>query len=115
MQLPIFIENSKVPVVLSKVAPIKIWAINIGPFVWCRGTLTEATKQHECIHWEQQKELLIFGFLALYAFYYFKNLIKLKNGSDAYRSIPFEMEAFRNEHVNNYIKIRKRYEWLRYI
>ena len=32
---PIMIENSKVPVFLSHFAPIDIWAISFGPFVWC--------------------------------------------------------------------------------
>ena len=117
MKLPIFIEDSKVPVFLSYFAPIKIWAINIGPFVWCRGKISEAVKQHESIHWAQQKELLIIGFYLLYAFFYFKSLIRLglKQGKTAYRGIPFEMESYRNEHVKDYLKIRKRYEWLRYI
>ena len=30
---PIFIENSKIPVLLSYIAPITIYAISFGPFV----------------------------------------------------------------------------------
>ena len=103
----IFIENSKVPVILSKIAPIEIWAINIGPFVWCKGRLTETTKRHESIHWEQQKELFIIGQWALYGFFYFKNLLKLgwKGREFAYRANPFEMEAYRNENVVQYLEI----------
>ena len=32
---PIFIENSKLPYWLSKVAPIDVWAFSAGPFVVC--------------------------------------------------------------------------------
>ena len=46
---PKFFENSKVPEILSKVAPIHIWAINIGPFVWCNGVLSELDKRLETI------------------------------------------------------------------
>ena len=38
---PIFIENSKLPVWLSKIAPIDVWAFSAGPFVVCRGKLSE--------------------------------------------------------------------------
>ena len=117
MKLPIFIENSRVPKILSYIAPIDIWAINLGPFVWCRGEISEVTKRHEGIHWEQQKELLIVGQWLLYIFFYFRNVIRLgwKDRKAAYRANPFEMEAYRNEYVNDYIKIRKKYEWMRYI
>tara|TARA_R110002096_G_scaffold279629_1_gene473831 strand:+ start:35 stop:400 length:366 start_codon:yes stop_codon:yes gene_type:complete len=120
MKLPIFIEDSKVPVFLSYFAPITIWAINIGPFVWCRGKYTESLKQHEAIHWAQQKECLIVGQWALYILFWLYYVIKFKGngkdtGKDAYRAIPFEQEAFRNEYVKDYLKTRKRYEWLRYL
>ena len=117
MKLPIYIENSRVPKILSYLAPIDIWAINLGPFVWCRGEYTEVLKRHEGIHWEQQKELLIVGQWLLYICFYLRNLIRLgwKDRKAAYRSNPFEMEAYRNEYVVDYIKIRKKYEWMRYI
>ena len=41
---PIFIENSKLPVWLSKIAPIDVWAFSAGPFVVCRGELSEKTR-----------------------------------------------------------------------
>tara|TARA_A100001015_G_C15037252_1_gene737130 strand:- start:3765 stop:4118 length:354 start_codon:yes stop_codon:yes gene_type:complete len=116
MKLPIFFENSKLPVWLSYIAPISIWAINIGPFVWCRGTITESVKRHESIHWAQQKELGIIGFYVLYVLLWLYYVIKFKgNGRSAYRALPFEMEAVRNEYVVDYIKIRRPYEWMRYL
>ena len=115
MKFPIFFENSKLPVLLSYIAPIDIWAINIGPFVWCRGHLTESVKRHESIHWSQCKECLIFGYLILYVLFWLYYVVKLKgNGKAAYRASPFEMEAYRNEHVVDYIKTRRPYEWVRY-
>ena len=50
---PYFIENSKIPVILSKVAPIEIWAISFGLWVWCRGEISDETKRHETIHFQQ--------------------------------------------------------------
>ena len=59
---PKFIENSLLPVWLSRVAPIDIWAINLGFWVWCRGELSEETKRHETIHFQQQMEILFVFF-----------------------------------------------------
>ena len=42
---PIFVENSKVPGMLSWV--IRIWAITLFPFVFCRGEINEVTRRHE--------------------------------------------------------------------
>ena len=59
---PIFVENSRLPVVLSKLSPINIWAISLGLFVFCRGELSAVTKNHETIHFRQWVELLFVGF-----------------------------------------------------
>ena len=112
---PIFIENSKVPVILSKVAPINIWAIAFGLWVWCRGELSEKTKRHECIHFQQQLELLFVGQWILYILYYFKGLAITKSPKDAYYHIPFEQEAYEHESEEGYLQNRKRYAWIKYI
>jgi len=51
---PIFYSYSKVPVWLSKLAPLEIGAISFGPFVWARGELTNRLKTHETIHYQQK-------------------------------------------------------------
>ena len=47
---PLFIENSKIPGWLSKIAPINIGAITLFPFVISRHSLNESTRRHETIH-----------------------------------------------------------------
>ena len=110
---PIFIENSRVPVILSYVSPIEIWAINLVFFVFCRGKISEETKVHETIHYQQWLELLIIGFLILYPAFWIRNLFKGMNPAEAYRYIPFEVEAYDNQSVDNYLENRRRYEWAR--
>jgi len=112
---PIFIENSKVPVILSKVAPIKIWAISFGFWVWCRGEMSEKTKRHETIHFQQQLELAFVGFYVLYALSWLYGLIKYKNSATAYREIVFERESFSNDYTEDYLENRPRYAWIKYI
>lgn len=108
---PWFFENSKVPVVLSKLAPIDIGAITIGPLVFSRGEMSEVTKNHEAIHWQQYIETGIFGFIILYYSFYLFNYIKYRDGKTAYHMIPFEKEAYDNDGNMEYLKTRERWTW----
>ena len=110
---PWFFENSKVPVVLSYLAPIDIGAITIGPLVFSRGEMSEVTKNHEAIHWQQYIETGILGFIVLYYSYYLWNYVKYRDGKKAYYTIPFEKEAYDHDENLEYLDSRKRYSWLR--
>ena len=112
---PFFIENSKVPVWLSKIAPIEIGAISIGLWVWSRGPMSPKTKRHETIHFQQQLELLFIFQWILYGAFWLRNFIKYKDGAAAYFTNPFEEEAYGNESDENYLEHRKRYSWTKYV
>lgn len=112
---PIFIENSKIPVYLSKISPIEVWAITLGPIVISRDEMSEATKVHETIHFQQYLELAFVGFIFLYFGWWIINLLKGQDGQAAYFNIPFEAEAYANHFDNDYLKNRKRYAWINYI
>jgi len=109
---PKFFENSRLPGILSKVAPINIWAISFGTFVWCKGTLSKTDKRHETIHYQQQLELLFVFQWVLYFVFYLVGLAKYRNGLLAYLNNPFEVEAYDNEKNEDYLLVRKRYSWL---
>jgi hypothetical protein len=113
---PIFIENSRVPILLSKISPINIYAISLIFFVFCRGELNETTRRHETIHFRQWLELLIIGFACLYlvSWLWFR-LIKRYSGDSAYRSIPFEQEAYGNQDDPYYLENRRPYAWVKYL
>tara|TARA_R110000824_G_scaffold6289_2_gene29090 strand:- start:180 stop:533 length:354 start_codon:yes stop_codon:yes gene_type:complete len=112
---PIFINNSKLPVWLSKLAPINIWAISFFIFVWCRGTPSLTEKRHETIHFQQQIELLFVIHWIMYGLFYLIGLYEHKDGEKAYRNNPFELEAYKNQHKKEYLSNRKRFAWLKYI
>jgi len=112
---PKFIENSRVPIWLSKLAPIDISAISFGFWVWCRGELSKTSRRHETIHYQQQLELLFIGQWILYGLFYLIGLVRYRNGEEAYREIPFEREAYSNERKFTYLEKRKRYAWTHYI
>jgi hypothetical protein len=113
-QRPVYIENSRVPVWLSKLAPIDIWAISFGFWVWCRGELSETTKRHEAIHFQQQLELLFALQWILYGVFWLIGLIKYRKGAVAYFKNLFEQEAYSNESDVSYLDTRKRYSWAKY-
>ena len=116
MKFPIFIENSKIPVWLSKIAPINISAITLGPIVLSRGVLSERVKRHETIHFMQYKELFFIGFLLIYLYdYLYAAIIKKKGFSrEAYLAIRFEQEAYDNDHKEDYLENRKPFCWKKY-
>lgn len=108
---PWFIENSRIPIWLSKVAPIEINAITLGPFVISRSKMSEKTKRHETIHYQQYLELGFVGFWFIYVWDYFKGILKYNDGAFAYYNIRLEMEAYKHETDEDYLEVRKRYKW----
>ena len=113
-KFPIFIENSKIPKILSKIAPINIGAITLGPIVLGKGKLSERTRRHEHIHYLQYKETLFVGFLIIYFYDYFKAFRKYGRGRESYKAIRFEQEAHGNDKDKEYLDKRKGYAWRRY-
>ena len=113
---PFFFENSRVPIWLSKIAPIEIEAITLGFLVFSRGEMSEETKRHETIHYQQYLELLFIGSLFIYAYdFLYAAIIKKKGfGREAYLAIRFEQEAWNCDKYINYLSVRERYAWTKY-
>jgi hypothetical protein len=112
---PWFFNNSKIPVWLSKLAPIEIWALSFACFVFCRGEISKTTKRHETVHYHQQWELLFVGQWILYALFYLIGLVRYRNGQQAYRENPFEREAYDNQKKYTYLEKRPLWNWIHYI
>ena len=112
---PLMYNNSRVPVWLSHLAPINIWAISLGIFVFCRGEMSDTTRRHETIHFQQQLELLFVFQWILYGLFWLVGLVRYRDGAKAYREIPFEREAYSNEKKFTYLEKRKRFAWVSYI
>ena len=125
---PLFIENSKVPVWLSKIAPLNISAITIFFLVFSRGEMDETTKRHETIHFQQTLETLVVGLILLYLFDWIRGLVKYRKdwegqkstrgreytsaANKAYHRIRAEQEAYTNELDVDYLQTRKRWRWM---
>lgn len=122
----------KMKIIRNDVLPPKwLKAITIGPFIFTRPKTWLGTRDinHERIHWEQEKELLIVGFYVLYVAFFLWRLVecavtgyrmefitgkRLGLWKTAYRRIPFEREAYCCECVIGYVHRRERMAWKRY-
>lgn len=91
---------------------IEVSAITLYPFIVVPKDFSNViTLNHERIHLEQQKELLIVFFYILYILYWLKNRVQGMNNLEAYMNIPFEQEAYEHQNNFNYLKERKKYAW----
>jgi hypothetical protein len=113
---PKFFEYSRVPSILSKFAPININAITLFCFVFSKGKLSERTKRHETIHFQQYLETFVIGFLLIYLFdFLWAACISGKGFSrESYLAIRFEQEAWTMDKDEQYLETRSRFSWLHY-
>lgn len=105
-------------------------AMTIGPWIFVHygAVMKDEDVNHEAIHWEQEKELLIVGFYILYVLLFLWELVRCtfdkargwsersyRNGlwGRAYRSNAFEREAYAHEREPLYKYQRKRFAWAR--
>lgn len=105
-------------IVYNKLLPFKGYkAMTLWPFMLVRKdmVMTEADLNHEQIHGEQQKELLVVLFYLWYVVEYVVKLIVTWSHKKAYRSISFEQEAYRFENDLDYRRRRRRYYWMRFV
>lgn len=91
-------------------------AITVFNLIFVRNghKIDEIDINHESIHFEQIKDCFYLFFYPLYIFEFLFNLFKM-NAHDAYENISFEKEAYDNENNLNYIKTRKKYNWIKYL
>ena len=74
--------------------------------------LFHCTVNHERIHHAQQIELLFIPFIIWYYLEYGYHYLRTLDADQAYRSIRFERECFRNEKDLNYLSKRRPYNYL---
>jgi hypothetical protein len=75
----------------------------------------QTIRNHELIHWEQQKEMLCLLFYLWYLLEYLIKLIRFMDHHKAYRGIGFEQEAKKYESDPEYLSRRKPFHWFRFV
>lgn len=99
------------------IIPSRFSALTIYPFIFIRTNEDKANTvliNHEKIHLQQQKELLLLFFYIAYLLCFLVLIIKEKNTYKAYKQLCFEQEAYQHEQDLNYIFNRKPYAFLNY-
>lgn len=107
-----------VPTFLRYFAGKNVNAMALFPFILVRDIDVKrniATINHEKIHWKQQIELLFLLFYVLYIGFYLFYRLRGMNHFNAYMSIPFEKEAYRNQDNLFYRNNRPFWAWLKYL
>lgn len=69
-------------------------AVTIYPWIFYKGVPTQERIEHEMVHVGQIRRYGWLSFYASYLLYYFAGLIRFKNHDTAYRTIPYEIEAY---------------------
>jgi hypothetical protein len=93
-------------------------AIALFPFVIIKKydkDVIETMLNHERIHLRQQLELLLIGFYIMYVVEFILHYFRLKSRQRAYSSISFEREAYENEDNPDYLKMRGKWAFLKYL
>lgn len=106
-------------VIYSKYLPFKGFrAINLFGVIFARNDEPSVDKRiinHERIHTRQMLETLVVGFYVWYVFEWLVRWIICRDRLVAYENISFEREAFDNDRDMNYLKIRKRFAFVKYL
>ena len=101
------IVSNRIINIFEFILGFEIQAISFYPFIFiAHGVkITKELINHEKIHLQQQKELLIIPFYIWY-------LIELK--TKGYMNISFEKEAYKNDDNLEYLNQRKIYSFFKY-
>ena len=110
----------KPKVVFNNIIPFPgFMAMCLFPYIFVRKAAASrynvVANNHEHIHAEQQKEMLIVLFLIWYVAEWLCRLVQYRNGKQAYRNISFEREAYANEKDLGYNQKRKHFAHRKYI
>jgi len=109
------ILSNKLPRLLSKISGMYITGVTIFGFIIIRPECAGDSQliNHESIHVAQYKETLFLGFFLIYGWDFFAGIFSGKSWSQAYESTRFEIEAYDNDGIYDYLETRKRFAWLR--
>ncbi|MBT8298202.1 MAG: hypothetical protein KJO52_07690 [Maribacter sp.] len=92
--------------------------LSLWPFIFLK---SDSLKEdiilinHERIHLEQQKELLIVAFYVFYILEWMLRSLYYFDTYKAYQNLSFEREAYQNEKDLDYIKNRTAFGFIKYL
>jgi hypothetical protein len=100
------------------IVPKDFVSLTLFPFIFLKSIAQKENKvllNHEKIHLQQQKEMLVLFFYLWYTVEFLVRFVKTKNKNKAYRGISFEQEAYAHETDMLYIEKRPKWAFLKYL
>jgi len=119
---PIIVTNSKVPKILN-FGDVEMYGLCLFPFIF----IVDMEKideplysqkeviNHEKIHFYQIIETGVIGFYLLFLLELLGKSIYYRSIKHGYLNISFEIEAYKNMKNLEYLKYRKKYNWIKYL
>ncbi|MBD0852533.1 hypothetical protein [Maribacter arenosus] len=92
--------------------------LSLWPFIFLKNDTLKKDKyliNHERIHLQQQKELLIIPFYILYISEWLLRSLYYFDSYKAYQNLSFEREAYINEKNLEYITERSTFSFIKYL
>lgn len=104
-------------VIINRFLPLgrRYYAINICGVLFAKGPCDKYLLNHEKIHTEQIKELLVLGFYIWYVVEWAFKSLMYGSFYKGYRNISFEREAYDNGDDLDYLPRRRRFAFMRYL
>lgn len=112
------LNNKPMKIIKTSILGKRTKSVAVFPFILVNKDfdISEIDINHEKIHFQQQKELLIIPFYLWYWIEFLIKWVKYRFNFDiAYLSISFEKEAYTNEADLGYLKGRNPLKFLKYL
>ncbi len=104
--------------VSKRIVPKGFVGVTLYPFIFLKRKDLKYNAElvnHEKIHLEQQRELLVIFFFLFYFIEWFIKVLVYRDRFKAYKNLSFEREAYLNENNLYYIEKRKFWAFLNYL
>ena len=119
---PIVVTNSKVPKILN-FGDVEMYGLCLFPFIFIVDLekmdesvyFQKEVINHEKIHFYQIIETGVIGFYLLFLLELLGKSIYYRSINHGYSNISFEIEAYKNMKNLDYLKHRKKYNWIKYL
>ena len=119
---PIIITNSNVPKILN-FGDVEMYGLCLFPFIFIVNMektdeslyFQKEVINHEKIHFYQIIETGVIGFYLLFLLELLGKSIYYRSIKRGYLNISFEIEAYKNMKNLDYLKHRKKYNWIKYL
>ena len=93
---------------------MKVKAFSAALWVFVNGEMSDRTRRHEAVHFQQQLEMLFIFQWICYGMCWLIGFIKYKDSKKAYWQNPFEQQARALQDYDDALERRRWWGWTKY-